>query len=327
MSGLSAIDCGNSSNVIASLAPGATVTCTATYTTTQADVDAGSISNTGSVEASPPSGPDVSDSSPLTLAATQSPHISLTKSANPTTYSGPGTPITYSYAVENMGNVTLSSATVTDPMSGLSAIDCGNSSNVIASLAPGATVTCTATYTTTQADVDAGSISNIGSVEASPPSGPEVSDSSPLTLSFVAPSCYTGDWSSVAQGYEVPSNGRAPAGIFIGVEGNSWHLLTHNARGQKVYSGEITTSGTFTNVQRVRLERVDHFTLVNSYTIRFRFVTHADDDEIRFTTQCGNQVEFSPLQSKGHAARASAIFLGSAMTHPASMPVTFVRNS
>ena len=269
----------------------------------------------------------MADSSQLTVTATQSPQISLTKSANPTSYSGPGTPITYSYAVENAGNVTLSSATVTDPMSGLSAIDCGNSSNVIASLAPGATVTCTATYTTTQADVDAGSISNTGTVEASPPSGPAVSDSSQLTLSFVAPSCYTGAWSAVAQGYEVPSNGHPPAGIFIGVEGDSWHFLTHNARGQKVYTGEITTTGTFTNVQGVRLERVDHFTLVNPHTITFRFVTHADDDEVWFTTQCGNQVEFSSLKSNGHAARASAISLGSAMTHPASVPVTFVRNS
>ena len=202
--------------------------CTATYTTTQADVDAGSISNTGTVEASPPSGPNVSDSSPLTVIATQSPQISLTKSANPTTYSGPGTQITYSYAVENTGNVTLSPATVTDPMSGLSAIDCGSGSNVITSLVPGATVICTATYTTTQADVDAGSISNTGTVEASPPSGPNVSDSSPLSVYFVAPSCYNGPWPSVAQGYDVPSKHQPPAGIFIGVEGDSWHFLTHN---------------------------------------------------------------------------------------------------
>ena len=38
-------------------------------------------------------------------------------------------------------------------------------------------------------------------------------------------------------------------------------------------------------------------------------------------------VAFSQLKSKGHAARASVIFVGSAMTHPASLPVTFVRNS
>ena len=63
------------------------------------------------------------------------------------------------------------------------------------------------------------------------------------------------------------------------------------------------------------------------HTITFRFVTHSDDDGISFTTQCGNQVEFSPLKSNGHAATASVIFLGSAMTNPASVPVTFVRNS
>ena len=66
--------------------------------------------------------------------------------------------ITYSYRVTNTGNVTLTSVGVTDPMPGLSAINC----NGVTSLAPGASVTCTATYTTTQADVDAGSITNTG---------------------------------------------------------------------------------------------------------------------------------------------------------------------
>ncbi len=327
MAGLSTIDCGNSSNVIASLAPGATVTCTASYSTTQADVDAGSIFNTGTVQAAPPSGPAVSDSDSVTVTSTQSPQITLTKSADPTTYSGAGTPITYSYAVENTGNVTLSAATVTDPMAGLSTIDCGNSSNVIASLAPGATVTCTASYSTTQADVDAGSIFNTGTVQAAPPSGPAVSDSDSVTVTFVAPSCYTGAWPSAAQGYHLPRGGQPPGGFFLGVEGDSWHLLTHNPSGQKVYSGTITTTGTFTGLQAVRLESVDHFALVNPQTITFRFVTNHHDDEISFTTQCGNQVEFSPLKINGHAARTSSVFLGSGITNPTSTPVTFTRNS
>ena len=168
-----------SGSTVATLAAGQVAQFTASYVVSQADMDNGSIGDSATASGAAPSGAAVSATTTSSVTATQSPQISLTKSANPTTYSGPGTPITYSYAVENTGNVTLSSATVTDPMSGLSAIDCGNSSNVIASLAPGATVTCTATYTTTQADVDAGSISNTGTVEASPPSGPDVSDSSP----------------------------------------------------------------------------------------------------------------------------------------------------
>ena len=42
----------------------------------------------------------------------------------------PGTVITYSYLVTNTGNVTLTRSTVTDPMSGLSAISCPASSTL-----------------------------------------------------------------------------------------------------------------------------------------------------------------------------------------------------
>ena len=42
-----------------SLAAGASETCTATYTTTQADVDSGRITNTGTATGTPPTGPNV----------------------------------------------------------------------------------------------------------------------------------------------------------------------------------------------------------------------------------------------------------------------------
>ena len=92
----------------------------------------------------------------------------MAKSSNPTGYSAAGTVITYSYLVTNTGNVTLSNVVVTDPMPGLSAINCGGNSNVIPSLAPGASVTCTATYTTTETDVEAGSITNTATATAPP---------------------------------------------------------------------------------------------------------------------------------------------------------------
>ena len=105
MTGLSAINCGG----VTTLAAGASVTCTATYTTTQADVDRGSIANTGTAKGTAPSG-QVTATSSVTIPATQNPVITLTKTAKSPNYSAPGTVITYSYKVTNTGNVTLTSS-------------------------------------------------------------------------------------------------------------------------------------------------------------------------------------------------------------------------
>ncbi len=165
MSGLSTISCGG----VTDLGPGASITCTATYTTTQDDVDAGSIHNTGTATGSPRAGPNVSATSSVTIPATQTPAITLVKSASVTSFSAAGTSITYSYLVTNTGNVTLDPVGVTDPMTGLSSISCPDST-----LTPAASETCTATYTTTQADVDQGSITNTGTATGTPPTGPAI---------------------------------------------------------------------------------------------------------------------------------------------------------
>jgi uncharacterized repeat protein (TIGR01451 family) len=175
MVGLSAISCPDTS-----LAPAASETCTATYTTTQADVNRGSISNTGTATGTPPEGPNVTAHSSVTIPGQQSPAITIKKTASVTSYSAPGTLITYSYLVTNTGNVTLNPVTVTDPMVGLSAISCPDTS-----LAPAASETCTATYTTTQADVNNGSISNTGTATGTPPSGPNVTAQSSVTIPAV----------------------------------------------------------------------------------------------------------------------------------------------
>ncbi len=180
MKGLTAINCGGGTNVIASLAPLASQTCTATYTTTQADVDNGSIRNTGTVKATSPTGVKVTASATLCVPAVQSPKVTIAKSANISSFSAPGTKVTYSYLVTNTGNVTLNHIDVDDPMFWLSRITCpGNT------LAPGATETCTATYTTTQADVDRRSIKNVGTVFALAPSWTWVAASSSLTIPAV----------------------------------------------------------------------------------------------------------------------------------------------
>ncbi len=83
----------------------------------------------------------------------------IDKTTTTSTYSAVGDTITYDFAVTNNGNVTLTDVTINDALAGLSAISC--TGGPITSLAPGATVDCTATYTVTQADLDAGSVTQL----------------------------------------------------------------------------------------------------------------------------------------------------------------------
>ncbi|MEO6468378.1 MAG: hypothetical protein ABIP21_04700, partial [Acidimicrobiia bacterium] len=142
----------------ATLAPNATITCTGTYTVTQANVDAGSFLNTATINGLSPTNTPVTQTASTTVTATQTATLGLTKTASPSSGVTAGSVISYSYAGQNTGTVTLHNVTVTDPMSGLSAITC--TPTAPATLAPNATITCTGTYTVTQANVDAGSFLN-----------------------------------------------------------------------------------------------------------------------------------------------------------------------
>ena len=162
---------------IASLSAGTTDTsCTGTLAITQADIDAGDISNTASAVGSDPFGGTTDDSdtliTPMPVAA---PALELTKTANPSPFGAVGTTVVYSFAVENTGNVTISNMTVTDPL--IPSLSCS-----IASLAPNATdTTCSAVYTVTQDNIDDGNIVNTGNVSGQDPSGGAVSDTDMIT--------------------------------------------------------------------------------------------------------------------------------------------------
>ena len=108
------------------------------------------------------------------------PGISLVKSASPSTFSAAGQTITYRFAVTNTGEVTLTDVAVTDTdLPGLTPIHCPK-----LSLAPGASETCTATYVTTQADVDRGKVTNAATTHGLPPGSttPVVSPPSETTV-------------------------------------------------------------------------------------------------------------------------------------------------
>ncbi|QGN58973.1 DUF11 domain-containing protein [Nostocoides sp. HKS02] len=164
------------------LAPGASMTCTSSpYTVTQADVDAGSVTNTATASGTPPTGPPVTTPPSTTTTPTPSgATLSLTKSAALTTdanndgKAGVGDVITFSFLVTNMGSVTMHNVSVADqlvaPSGPAVSVTCPPGS-----LAPGATVVCTSSpYTVTQADVNAGSVANSATASGTPPTGPPV---------------------------------------------------------------------------------------------------------------------------------------------------------
>ncbi|MFI1543563.1 hypothetical protein ACH4U4_18935 [Microbacterium resistens] len=176
---LSALDC----PADRTLAPGAQLVCTATYTVQQADVDAGSVTNDATATGNPPTGdPVTSEPSEVTITADQTPGIALVKTADKTTLVV-GETVTYTFTVTNTGNVTLSEVAVSEgAFSGagqLSAVDCPADRT----LAPGAQLVCTATYTVQQADVDAGSVTNDATATGNPPQGdPITSPPSEVTI-------------------------------------------------------------------------------------------------------------------------------------------------
>ncbi len=158
------------------LAPGDITTCAATHTVTQADLDAGSVSNTATGSGTPPTGAPVTDASdPVVVPATASPVVTTGKALDPasiTTYSALGDVISYVITVQNSGNVTLTGVAASDPNADTTPV-CSP-----ASLAPGATATCPATHTITQADLDAGAVTNTATGAGTPPTGEAVTDPS-----------------------------------------------------------------------------------------------------------------------------------------------------
>jgi hypothetical protein len=117
---------------------------------TQADINSGSYVNTATAD----SDQTTPSTSTVTVNFTQSPALSLDKIAITATYDSVGDVIEYTYVVTNTGNVTLEGPfTVIDDKAIVSCPD-------VASLAPGASITCSASYIITEADLEAGSVTN-----------------------------------------------------------------------------------------------------------------------------------------------------------------------
>lgn len=135
----------------------------ASYAIQQANIDDGNdLDNTAAFTGNSPSGP-VSGQDDVAVSLAGFSDISLDKAPVSASFARPGDVVTWQLTVTNTGDTTLSAMTVTDDYA--DTLSCAISSDAtIATLAPGAIETCTATYTILAADIASTPLTNTATV-------------------------------------------------------------------------------------------------------------------------------------------------------------------
>ncbi|WP_340114992.1 DUF7507 domain-containing protein [Maribellus mangrovi] len=161
------------------MAPNDVHTDTVTYSVTQADLDAREVTNIATIYGRlGNNGLEVTDKDTVTIGGVPLPAIKLVKTADATSYNKVGHTITYTFTAKNTGNVTLSNVMLDDPLTGTSAENLGT-------IAPGDSAKFTADYNITQADIDAGSLTNIATLSGTDPVSTVVSAMDTLTINAI----------------------------------------------------------------------------------------------------------------------------------------------
>ncbi len=165
-----------------------TWTLTAAYTLTQADLNAGGLENTVTVNATDPEDTPVMDQSddgddsdgntendPTVFEFERAPELTVIKSVSAFTGVAPGDTVTFTINATNTGNVDLTNLSVTDELSRADATVITGVTPVPVSvpdtLSPTEVATWTLTHTLTQDDINAGGLRNTATVTANPPDG------------------------------------------------------------------------------------------------------------------------------------------------------------
>ena len=188
------------------LAPGTSATVTATHALTQPEVNAGFATNSALARGTDPDGATISDTSdstddadglgsddPTVTPITRTTGLSVVKTPSILTGAAEGEVVTYSYLVTNTGNTDLTNVTLVDQHSsatGTAAMSIEDG-GAITNLGAGDSVTLTATYRVTQADIDAGDpLTNEVSVTGDGPAGtpaPSAQDDASVEVEGEAP--------------------------------------------------------------------------------------------------------------------------------------------
>jgi uncharacterized repeat protein (TIGR01451 family) len=284
---------------IAVMAPGALdgSTFTAVYTLTQADIDAGTFTNTAT--ATGQYNGDVTDTDDDVQNFVRTATVSIQKTADKTSDVQAGDVITYTYVVTNTGNVTVSGVDVSDNHPGTGTLGDITTGDATDGVLPGGTVTFTATYTVTQEDIDNNTaITNTATATATGANNApaEATDTETITPEAAAPAIEitkTGTYN------DTDGDGRASAGDQITYAFTVENTGNVTLTGVTVTDPKVTVSGTpiavmapgaldgntFTAVYTLTQEDIDAGTFTNTATATGQYngdVTDTDDDVQNF---------------------------------------------
>jgi len=240
------------------------------------------------------------------------PALALKDSAAPASFYAAGQQITYSYQVANTGTGTLSGISVTDPA--VPGVSCP-----AATLSPGTSETCTGTYTTTAADLAAGTITGTATAAAATANGVPVT--SP-TATVTVPK----GWPPVVTGVFRPAAGAAE-GYYLGVTGNTWSVfVTHPGTAKVAFTGHVSVpAGTLGHLSVIN-PTAGHQLSTTGKVITFTLPDYGKVTGFSFTTTAKVSSISLTLDIGGHPATASQINLGGTPTNPGSgSPLTYTR--
>ena len=160
---------------VAALAIGASFTCNATHAVTQEEYDARQVINTAVAHSDETDKNSNTTVDPIFVPV---PSLSVLKSLTSSPVVKVGDVATYSILVTNTGNIPLTNVNVTDDNATITG--CTPSIPVL-SLAIGATISCTATRTVTDADFNAGKLDNVAKATSDQVNGESNLIHEPLT--------------------------------------------------------------------------------------------------------------------------------------------------
>ncbi|MET0302766.1 MAG: hypothetical protein ABW040_01830, partial [Microbacteriaceae bacterium] len=332
LAGVSAVTYGTwpDGGTVGQLQPGQSVTGTATYVVTQADVDAGSVIDPAFVTGRTPMATTVRADQPATVPLVPRGALTVQKTgALPANAAGAvGDVVTYSFLLRNTGNVTLNGVTVADPLAGLSTPTAPASAwtdGVQGRLAPGATVTATATYPLTQADVDRGFVSNTATARGTAPGGAGVdAPASTARVQTVAAApglqttktgTYTSGSGAVGSQITFTVTGRNSGNVTLtgvdvvdSLEGFTVTGTTWSSGGQPIPAGTLTPGATVTVVgtYTVTQANVDAGSVVNTGTTRGTFNATPVQSAATATVGTAQRTPNATLQKQ-----ATPVFAGS----------------